>query len=57
MHKLRNGVLATSASILLFGGMALAQMNAPASGNTKSATTGVPSADGAVLSNVLLDSE
>lgn len=45
MHQLRNGIFATAASILLFGGMALAQMNAPASGNTKSTTSGMSSAD------------
>ena len=39
MQSLRSGILVTAASLLLFGGLAFAQMNAPAGGETKSTTT------------------
>ena len=44
MSNLKNGILATAASALLFSGMAVAQMNAPA-GGTQSTTSGVSTAD------------
>lgn len=43
MHSLRSAIMAVAASLLLFGGLAIAQMNNPA--NSKSTTSGVSAAD------------
>ena len=45
MHSFRNGILAIAASLLLCSSLAVAQMNAPASGETKSSASSMSPAD------------
>ncbi len=45
MRNLRNGILASVASVLLFGSLSIAQMNAPANDTGKSTTGSMSAAD------------